>query len=99
MGEEAYGSATPAGIMKLLEHYRLPVEGKHAVVTGRSSILGKPVAMMLLNQNATITICHSGTKNLPYYVMQAEIVVGGIGIPEFISKYWQRLKYSLGLIN
>jgi methylenetetrahydrofolate dehydrogenase (NADP+)/methenyltetrahydrofolate cyclohydrolase len=57
MGETAYGSATPAGIMELINHYNLPLEGKNAVVVGRSPILGKPVAMMLLNKNATVTIC------------------------------------------
>ena len=88
MGERAFGSATPAGIMKLIEHYNLPIEGKHAVVVGRSPILGKPVAMMLLNKNATVTICHSKTKNLPDIVRQADIVVGAVGIPEFIKDDW-----------
>lgn len=62
MGEPAYGSATPAGIMRLLAHYKIPLEGRHAVVVGRSPILGKPIAMMLLNANATVTICHSKTQ-------------------------------------
>ncbi len=88
MGEAAYGSATPAGIMKMIEYYDLPVEGKHAVVVGRSPILGKPVAMMLLNKNATVTICHSRTKNLPEIVKQADIIVGAVGIPEFIKADW-----------
>ena len=64
MQEPAYGSCTPAGIMRMLEHYDIPIEGKHAVVVGRSPILGKPMAMMLLNENATVTICHSRTKKL-----------------------------------
>lgn len=88
MGEKAFGSATPAGIMKLIEYYHIPVEGKHAVVIGRSPILGKPIAMMLLNKNATVTICHSKTKNLPDIVQQADIVVGAVGIPEFIKADW-----------
>jgi methylenetetrahydrofolate dehydrogenase (NADP+)/methenyltetrahydrofolate cyclohydrolase len=88
MGEKAFGSATPAGIMKLIEHYKLPVEGKQAVVIGRSPILGKPIAMMLLNENVTVTICHSRTKNLPDIVRQADIVVGAVGIPEFIKADW-----------
>lgn len=58
MGEEAYGCATPKGIMRLLEHYQIDIEGKHAVVVGRSPILGKPMAAMLLEANATVTICH-----------------------------------------
>ncbi len=88
MGEKAFGSATPAGIMKLIGHYNLPIEGKQAVVIGRSPILGKPIAMMLLNENATVTICHSRTKNLPNIVRQADIVVGAVGIPEFIKADW-----------
>ena len=88
MGEKAFGSATPAGIMKLIEKYNLPIEGKHAVVIGRSPILGKPIAMMLLNKNATVTICHSKTQNLSDIVKQADIVVGAVGIPEFIKADW-----------
>lgn len=88
MNEHAYGSATPAGIMKLLAHYNIPVEGKHAVVVGRSPILGKPMAMMLLNENATVTICHSKTKNLPDVVRSADIVIGALGKSEFIKGSW-----------
>ena len=64
MGEPAYGCATPQGIMRILEHYGIEIEGKHAVVVGRSPILGKPMAMMLLQKNATVTICHSRTRDL-----------------------------------
>jgi len=88
MGEIAYGSATPAGIIELIKHYKLPIEGKHAVIVGRSPILGKPIAMMLLNENATITICHSKTKHLPELIKQADIIVGAVGIPEFIKADW-----------
>ena len=88
MGEEAYGCATPKGIMRLLEHYEVPLEGKHAVVVGRSAILGKPMAMMLLEANATVTICHSRTRDLPALVRQADIVVGAVGRPEFIKADW-----------
>ena len=88
MGAEAYGSATPAGIMRLLEHYNVPIVGKHAVVVGRSPILGKPMAMLLLNAHATVTICHSRTQHLPALVQQAEIVVGAVGRPEFIKGSW-----------
>jgi len=90
MGEPAYGSATPAGIMRLLAHYRIPLEGTHAVVVGRSPILGKPVAMMLLNANATVTICHSRTDRLSDIVRGADIVVGAVGKPEFIRAAWIR---------
>jgi methylenetetrahydrofolate dehydrogenase (NADP+)/methenyltetrahydrofolate cyclohydrolase len=88
MGEPAYGSATPAGIMTILKHYEIPIEGRHAVVVGRSPILGKPMGLMLLNRNATVTICHSRTEDLPGLVGQADIVVGAVGRPEFIKGEW-----------
>jgi methylenetetrahydrofolate dehydrogenase (NADP+)/methenyltetrahydrofolate cyclohydrolase len=88
MQEEAYGSATPQGIMRLLEAYDIDLQGKHAVVVGRSPILGKPMALMLLNANATVTICHSRTKSLPELVAQADIVVGAVGVPELIKADW-----------
>ena len=90
MGESAYGSATPAGIMQMLKHYGISIAGKEAVVVGRSPILGKPMAMMLLGANATVTICHSRTKNLPEVVRRAEILVGAVGKPEFIKADWIR---------
>lgn len=88
MGERAFGSATPAGIMRLLAHYDIPIKGKHAVVVGRSPILGKPMAFMLLNEHATVTICHSRTQNLPELVKHADIIVGAVGKPEFIRGDW-----------
>lgn len=88
LGEEAFGSATPAGIMRLLERHRIPLAGKEAVVVGRSPILGKPMAMMLLAANATVTVCHSKTLNLPDVVRRADIVVGAVGKPEFIKAEW-----------
>lgn len=88
MGEEAYGCATPKGIMRLLEAHNIPLAGKHAVVVGRSPILGKPMAMMLLNANATVTICHSRTQGLENHIKQADIVVGAVGRPEFIRADW-----------
>ena len=88
MQEFAYGSATPAGIMTILKSYDIGISGKHAVVVGRSAILGKPMAMMLLNENATVTICHSRTQNLPDMVRQADIVVGAVGQPELIRGEW-----------
>lgn len=87
-GKEAFKSATPLGIMTLLEHYNVELEGKYAVVVGRSAILGKPVSMLLLNKNATVTIAHSKTKNLPELLKQADIVVACVGKPEFIKKEW-----------
>ena len=83
--EDAFMCATPGGIMKLLEHHNIEIEGKNAVIVGRSPILGKPMAAMLLNANATVIICHSKTKNLSDFVKQADIIVGAVGIPEFIK--------------
>jgi methylenetetrahydrofolate dehydrogenase (NADP+)/methenyltetrahydrofolate cyclohydrolase len=88
MNEMLFGSATPLGIMTLLERYKIPLEGKEAVVVGRSPILGKPMAAMLLNRNATVTVCHSRTKNLPEVVRRADIVVGAVGRPRFIRGDW-----------
>lgn len=88
MGEDAYGCATPKGIMRLLEHHNIEISGKHAVVVGRSPILGKPMAMMLLQADATVTICHSRTQNLAEHIKQADIIVGAVGKPEFIKGEW-----------
>lgn len=88
MGEEAYGCATPKGIMRLLEGFDIPLAGKHAVVVGRSPILGKPMAAMLLNANATVTICHSRTQDLATHIKMADIIVGAVGKPEFIKAEW-----------
>ncbi len=88
MGLDAYGSCTPAGIMRLINHHNIQVEGLNAVVVGRSPILGKPMAMMLLNMNATVTICHSRTTNLDLIIKNADIIVGAVGIPKFIKSDW-----------
>lgn len=88
MGESAYGSATPQGIMHLLHAYGIDLVGKHAVVVGRSAILGKPMAMMLLEADCTVSICHSKTKNLKDIIAQADIVVGAVGKPELIRSAW-----------
>ena len=88
MGEKAFGSCTPQGIMRLLHEYKIEIAGKHAVVVGRSPILGKPMAMMLLNENATVSICHSKTTNLQEHLIKADIIVGAVGIPKFIKSDW-----------
>ncbi|MES1965029.1 bifunctional methylenetetrahydrofolate dehydrogenase/methenyltetrahydrofolate cyclohydrolase FolD [Psychrobacter sp. AH5] len=88
MGETAFGSCTPQGIMHLLEHYGIELSGKQAVVVGRSPILGKPMAMMLLNANCTVTICHSKTEDLQAHIERADIVVGAVGVPELIKADW-----------
>jgi len=90
MGTDAYGSATPAGIMALLKHYEIPLRGKHAVVLGRSPILGKPMSAMLLNEDCTVTICHSRTLNLQEHILMADILVAAVGKPAFVQKEWIR---------
>jgi methylenetetrahydrofolate dehydrogenase (NADP+)/methenyltetrahydrofolate cyclohydrolase len=78
-------ACTPAGIMEMLRRYEIPVAGKHAVVVGRSDIVGKPMALMLLHQNATVTICHSKTPDLPEVCRRADILVAAIGRPALIT--------------
>ena len=88
MQERVFGSCTPYGIMRFLDEYKIELEGKSAVVVGRSPILGKPMAMMLLNRNCTVTICHSKTQNLKSKIGDADIIVGAVGIPQFIKGDW-----------
>lgn len=88
MKRESFKSATPLGIIKLLKYYNIQIEGKEAVVAGRSQILGKPAAMLLINENATVTVCHSKTKNLPEIIRRADIVIGAVGKPKFIKADW-----------
>lgn len=76
---------TPKGIMMLLHKYNVPIEGKHAVIVGRSNIVGKPLAAMLLRENATVTICHSKTENLGHMTMQADILISAAGKPGLIT--------------
>ena len=84
-GQDGLVPCTPLGIMKLLEHYRIQIEGKYAVVVGRSNIVGKPVAMMLLHRNATVTICHTRTKNMSEICRQADILIAAVGRSRMIS--------------
>ena len=79
-------ACTPKGIIKLIKKSGIDLTGKNAVVIGRSNIVGKPVAVLLLNENATVTICHSKTKNLPEVCAQADVLVAAIGRPEFVTK-------------
>ena len=88
MGIKSFKSATPLAITSLLKRYEIPVAGKQVVVIGRSPILGKPVAMMLLNEDATVCVCHSKTQNLPEIVRQADIVVAAVGIKKFVQADW-----------
>lgn len=79
IGEDTFISCTPYGIIKMLEEYSISIEGKNAVVIGRSNIVGKPLAQCLLNKNATVTVCHSRTKNLKEHTLQADILVSAVG--------------------
>ena len=85
MGLRAFGSCTPLGIIRLLKHYKINIEGMNALVIGRSQILGKPMASMLLNENATVTIAHSKTKHLIKSLKTYDLVVVAVGVPKFIS--------------
>lgn len=85
LGQDTFISCTPFGIMKIFEDYNINLEGKNAVVIGRSNIVGKPMSQCLLNKNATVTICHSRTKNLPEITKQADVVVAAIGKPCFVT--------------
>ena len=83
--ERTFWPATPLGVMKILEFYKIPVEGKKAVVIGRGNIVGKPVAMMLLHKNATVTICHSKTKDLKKETKKADIIIAAAGNPCLVT--------------
>ena len=85
MGLDAFGSCTPLGIMRILDHYKINLEGINALVIGRSQILGKPMAAMLLNANATVTIAHSKTRNLMDNLKNYDLVVVAVGLPKFVS--------------
>jgi methylenetetrahydrofolate dehydrogenase (NADP+) / methenyltetrahydrofolate cyclohydrolase len=87
-GEPGFLSCTPGGIMRLLDAYGVDPAGKHAVVIGRSPILGKPIGMLLLARNATVTYCHSRTTDLPAIVRSGDIVIAAVGKPEFVQGDW-----------
>ncbi|WP_458683687.1 bifunctional 5,10-methylenetetrahydrofolate dehydrogenase/5,10-methenyltetrahydrofolate cyclohydrolase [Prescottella equi] len=88
LGESGFHSCTPGGILRLLDAYDVPLAGRHAVVVGRSPILGKPVRMLLLARNATVTYCHSHTRDLAEHVRGADIVIAAVGRPELIPGEW-----------
>lgn len=85
IGDYSFLPCTPAGIMEMLKFYNIAVEGKECVVIGRSNIVGKPMAMLLLQQNGTVTICHSKTKNLKEVTARADILVAAVGIAKFVT--------------
>ncbi len=86
LGDESFASATPKGVVRLLEEYKIEVKGKEVVIINHSNIVGKPLAMMLVNRGATVTICHEFTKDLSQHTLRADILVSGVGKPNFISK-------------
>ncbi|EEB05111.1 C-1-tetrahydrofolate synthase [Schizosaccharomyces japonicus yFS275] len=83
-----HSACTPKGVMELLQYYNIPIAGRHAVVLGRSDIVGNPVSYLLRKANATVTVCHSYTQDLPKYVGEADIVVAALGKPEFVRGEW-----------
>ena len=85
LGEYDFLPCTPAGVMEMLHSYNIPVEGRECVVIGRSNIVGKPMGMLLLHENGTVTICHSRTKNLKEVCARADILVAAVGIPKFVK--------------
>lgn len=85
LGQDTFIPCTAGGIIKLLEHYNIQIEGRHAVIVGRSNIVGKPVMKCLLDKNATVTICHTKTKNLEYFTKNADILVVATGHEKLIT--------------
>ena len=86
LGQDTFISCTPAGIVRILEEYNIPIEGKNAVILGRSNIVGKPLLQCLLNKNATVTICHSKTKNIEQITQNADILISAIGKSKFVKE-------------
>lgn len=86
LGQDCFVSCTPAGVIKVLEKYNIDIEGKNAVILGRSNIVGKPMIQLMLNKNATVTVCHSKTKNIEQYTKNADILIVAIGKSKFITK-------------
>jgi methylenetetrahydrofolate dehydrogenase (NADP+)/methenyltetrahydrofolate cyclohydrolase len=88
LGMPAFASCTPRGIMQLLDEYHVELDGAHAVVIGRSPILGRPMASMLINRHATVTLCHSRTRSLPNLVRHADVIIAAVGKPRFVQGGW-----------
>jgi len=88
LGESGLAACTPLGIMKILDHYEIPLEGAEAVVIGRSILVGKPVALMLQQRNATVTMCHSRTRDLAGHCRRADVLVAAVGVPRLVKGDW-----------
>ncbi len=86
IGEDCFISCTPYGVIKMLEEYHIPIEGKRAVIIGRSNIVGKPLIQCLLNKNATVTVCHSKTKNIEEITKEADILIAALGRAKFVTE-------------
>ena len=86
IGEDCFISCTPYGVIKMLEEYNIDLEGKRAVIIGRSNIVGKPLLQCLLNKNATVTVCHSKTKNIREITNEADILIAALGKPKFVTE-------------
>ncbi len=91
LGMDSFVACTPAGIMRLLREYEVELDGAHAVVIGRSPILGRPMASMLINAHATVTLCHSRTRGLPSIVRNADVLIAAAGKPKFVKGGWVKL--------
>ena len=85
LGSYDFSPCTPMGVIELLDYYKIPLEGKNCVIVGRSNIVGKPMAALLLERNATVTVCHSKTKDLAFFTKNADIIVAAVGRPNFIT--------------
>lgn len=85
LGTESFAPCTAEAVMELLHHYRIPVEGKHVVILGRSQVVGRPLSMLLLSENATVTICHSHTRDLEKLCKKADILISAMGKPAFVT--------------
>lgn len=85
LGEDCLVACTPNGVIRLLKHYKIDLNGKNAVVVGRSNIVGKPMSLLLLKENCTVTVCHSKTKDISFYTKNADIVVMAVGIAKFLK--------------
>ena len=97
LGRSRYAACTPRSCMAILEHYGIELSGKHAVVIGRSNVVGKPVSMLLLQKNCTVTICHSRTQDLPSIVKQADIIVAAVGKAGFVTP--DMVKYGAVIVD
>jgi methylenetetrahydrofolate dehydrogenase (NADP+)/methenyltetrahydrofolate cyclohydrolase len=88
LGEPGHRACTPLGCMKILEQQGIPIEGAHAVVIGRSAIVGKPISLLLQHANATVTMCHSRTKDLASVCREADILIAAVGVPKLVKRDW-----------